>query len=279
MGGALVAERDLRAAEIRKPGPGVFGPIHSRLGRSSGRGWLLTAVHALSIAVGLVGAWSTLGPGSLLSMASISIVGMLVVYVLRSTGGGAVSYQAGLLSGVLAMSWLGLALAFDLLGVLWACALILTTAPVRALAGRLRRAVAGTSDDGDGARDGRGASGTASRTPEAGPVAASIRRAVLLLPDLDVDALCAAWRRSYFQLLDARRTPATAAIVQYRQCILDEIDHRDPHGLSRWLASGPRAAGNPLPFLQGLSAPDDAPSGPDGVWPDPRGRQENDGTS
>ena len=248
----------------------MAGPTRSMLDRSTGR--LLTVVQVLSLAVGLVAAWAVLGADALYSMASISIGGLLVVHVLRSSASAQVGYETGLLSGVQAMSWLGLCLAFDLLGVLWACALIATTRPVRTMWGRARHDLTGSSRDG------------ASRGPrpgarETGPGSTGLRRAVLALPDLDVDALCAAWRRSYFQLLDARPSPVAAEVAHYRQCILDEIDHRDPYGLSRWLASGPRAAGNPLPFLQGLTAPDDAPNGPDGAWPDPWGRQENDGTS
>ena len=255
------------------------------VGRSFGRGRLLTVVHALSIAIGLVAAWMVLGAESLFSMASISIVGLFVVHVLRNPGGSTVSYQTGLLAGVLAMSWLGLALAFDLLGVLWVCALIATTGPVRALGGRLRRQLGRPSDSGHGKRPGQERSGATMPPPvDAGSVAAGMRHAVLLLPDLDVDHLCLAWRRSYFQLLDARRTPVTASVVHYRQCILDELGLRDPYGMSRWLASGPRASGNPLPYLQGRTAPAADPDGTDGLGgpgstlPDRHGRQEKDGS-
>ena len=257
----------------------MSGPFRRRFGRSSGRGRLLTVVHAVSIGVGLAAAWMTLGPSCLYSLVSISVVGLLTVHVLRSPGGATVSYQTGLLSGVLAMSWLGLALAFHGLGVLWVCLLIATTTPVRTLWGHVREA-ARPSQDGAVAHGGRG--GARAPTPPAadvGSVSAGIRRAVLVLPDLDVDALCVAWRRSYFQLLDTRSTPVTAAVVGYRQRILDEMDLRDPRGLSRWLDSLPRASGNPLPYLQAGTAPGDAPDGPGTQRPDPGRRQENDGTS
>ena len=256
----------------------MLGPFRRWVGGSFGKGRLLTVLHAVSIAVGLVSAWMVLGPESLYSMASISIVGLLVVHVLRVPGGSDVSYQTGVLAGVLAMSWLGLALAFDLLGVLWACALAMTTAPVRQLGRRLRRQLGQTSGaGGDDERREPARSGTTTYpATDAPPEAAGMRRAVLLLPELDVDGLCLAWRRSYFQLLDARRTPISAAVVHYRQCILDEIGLRDPYGMSCWLASGPRASGNPLPFLQGRAAPPADPGGPGSSLPERRARREQD---
>ncbi len=257
----------------------MSGPFRRKFGHSSGRGGLLTVFHAVSIAVGLAGAWMTLGPGCLYSIASISVVGLLMVHVLRSAGGATVSYQTGLLSGVLAMSWLGLALAFDSLGVLWCCVLIATTAPVRTWGGHVRQLIARPSPDTEAAHGGRRGSRAPAPAADVGSVSAGIRRAVLVLPDLDVDALCVAWRRSYFQLLDTRSTPVTAAVVGYRQRILDEMDLRDPGGLSLWLDSLPRASGNPLPYLQAGTAPGDDPDGPGTQRPDPGRRQENDGTS
>lgn len=65
---------------------------------------------------------------------------------------------------------------------------------------------------------------------------------------LDDAALCQAWRRS-FLLLQTSRVDRVVRVVELRQQYLDELERRHPAGISRWLASGARAAGNPLPFL------------------------------
>jgi hypothetical protein len=66
---------------------------------------------------------------------------------------------------------------------------------------------------------------------------------------LDDAALCLAWRRS-FTALDAARTPSDhLTLVATRELYLDELQRRYPHGVESWLASGARAASNPMPFL------------------------------
>jgi hypothetical protein len=68
--------------------------------------------------------------------------------------------------------------------------------------------------------------------------------------NLDDDDLCLAWRRSYV-VLQRTHTPATRLqVVEVRQSYLDELERRNALGLSAWLASGARAAGNPTPFIQ-----------------------------
>lgn len=69
------------------------------------------------------------------------------------------------------------------------------------------------------------------------------------LRDLDDEELCLAWRRSFVQLQHATSASVRMLRVQQRQLILDELERRSPDGLAAWLASGCRAAGNPLPFL------------------------------
>jgi hypothetical protein len=69
------------------------------------------------------------------------------------------------------------------------------------------------------------------------------------LRDLDDEALCLAWRRSFVRLQQAPSLSARLRHVQERQRLLDELERRNPDGLAAWLASGCRAAGNPLPFL------------------------------
>jgi hypothetical protein len=48
-------------------------------------------------------------------------------------------------------------------------------------------------------------------------------------------------------------------IVDERRAYLDEIERRTAHGMAAWLASGPRAAGDPSRFVLGDSAAGRAP--------------------
>lgn len=67
--------------------------------------------------------------------------------------------------------------------------------------------------------------------------------------ELSTGDLCAAWRRSYFQLLVARDAATRRSTVERRQDYLDELERRDPRGFVRWLHSGARAGSDPGPFL------------------------------
>jgi hypothetical protein len=66
------------------------------------------------------------------------------------------------------------------------------------------------------------------------------------LTDLE---LCTEWRRSFNALEATAHVSLHFEVVRLRQLYLDEIERRHPEGLRRWLASGARAAGNPMPFL------------------------------
>jgi hypothetical protein len=70
------------------------------------------------------------------------------------------------------------------------------------------------------------------------------------LDSLDDGALCLAWRRSFRLLETAPSTAIRLAVVQPRQKYLDELQRRSPEGLAAWLASGARASGNPLPYVE-----------------------------
>ena len=63
-------------------------------------------------------------------------------------------------------------------------------------------------------------------------------------------ALCRAWRHSFLLLQGTSRVDGLVAVTALRQRYLDELVRRHPAEIARWLASRPRAAGNPLPFLR-----------------------------
>jgi hypothetical protein len=66
---------------------------------------------------------------------------------------------------------------------------------------------------------------------------------------MDDETLCLAWRSSYVALQAVSSMARELKIVQRRQEILDELERRNDRGFSAWLASRPRAAGDPLRFL------------------------------
>jgi hypothetical protein len=66
---------------------------------------------------------------------------------------------------------------------------------------------------------------------------------------LSTPELCLAWRRSYLALLDVTSSPARCKIVRLRQCLLDELERRDPDGFTRWLDTGARAGSDPGRYL------------------------------
>ena len=68
---------------------------------------------------------------------------------------------------------------------------------------------------------------------------------------LSDEQLCQQWRASYSAVRAAHGAEDRARVVQNRQRVLDELDRRHGVGFAAWLASSPRSAGNPLPYLQG----------------------------
>jgi hypothetical protein len=72
---------------------------------------------------------------------------------------------------------------------------------------------------------------------------------VAILGALDDAELCLAWRRSFVLLNEAASPQEKLVVVTLRERYLDELQRRCPSGVSRWLDSGARASGNPLPFL------------------------------
>lgn len=67
--------------------------------------------------------------------------------------------------------------------------------------------------------------------------------------ELSDDELCLAWRRSFTQLKRAASADRRQAMVDVRRAYLDELEHRHPDSFATWLASNPRAAGNPARFF------------------------------
>ncbi|TDW24535.1 hypothetical protein [Kribbella kalugense] len=67
--------------------------------------------------------------------------------------------------------------------------------------------------------------------------------------ELTDDELCLAWRRSFPQLQRALGSDRRQAMVDVRRAYLDELERRYPDSFATWLASNPRAAGNPARFF------------------------------
>lgn len=215
--------------------------------RTLGR-WVWQLVRGLSAVVGVVAAGIELGRTSLAcTLVALWLLGVVVMSLARSAGWRAIGPRWVLAFGLLALAWLGLLLLFGVAGLVWVGTLALTSAPVRRL-WSLRHLRPGVSvpaeapppehDPAPAARVPRDDPGVLSVLPSAGEVAT-----------LSNDDLCLAWRRSYVQLAQAALASSRARIVACRASILDEIDKRDPEGLGTWLASNPRAAGNPAPYL------------------------------
>ena len=75
-------------------------------------------------------------------------------------------------------------------------------------------------------------------------------------PELDLstltdEQLCQLWRASYVALLNSPSDRASTTVLE-RQSYLDEFERRNRSGFAVWLASGPLASANPLPYLVGV---------------------------
>ncbi len=212
--------------------------------RTAGR-WVWRTVRGVSAVAGMVAAGMTLGQTALwCAVVALWLMGVVIMSLARSAGLRTIGVRWVLVFGLLSTSWLGLVLFFGSTGVVWVLVLGLTTAPVRRL-WMLRRLRTTPAPPGP----------TPLPTGLDGPLVDVVPAETdlsTLSPDvsrLATDELCLAWRRSYVHLVRTGLTPAMTAIVHRRQSILDELDRRDPDGLGLWLASNPRAAGNPWPYL------------------------------
>ena len=72
------------------------------------------------------------------------------------------------------------------------------------------------------------------------------------LRELSDEQLCRRWRASYraSQRQQSSAVKLIAAVAE-RQMYLDELERRNTSGFALWLASGPRAMEDPLPYLTG----------------------------
>lgn len=142
----------------------------------------------------------------------------------------------------------GLTTALGWAGLGW---VLLITAAHPAVGGRLARNLERDTP----------AVATSSRAPttlaEAGRgVAPPVESRLAQLPaaevvaSLDDEALCQAWRRSFVHLSACRLPSRRLELVSLRQIYLDELGRRHPAAVDSWLASGARAASNPMPFLE-----------------------------
>jgi hypothetical protein len=79
------------------------------------------------------------------------------------------------------------------------------------------------------------------------PVAPQPTRSTL--DQMSTFELCAAWRRSYWAMLDEPDRKCRCAIAHQRQSMLDELERRDVDGFGRWLKAGARAGSDPGRYL------------------------------
>jgi hypothetical protein len=236
-------------------------------GRAGRGGWwqrLWWSGAYLTLALGLVAAFVMWGAGSsLVAAAALAIASWAVVVALRDEEKPSVRFRdlyVATGSGIAVVAGVGLVSALRWPALLVVGALLLT-APgwrrrVRAWRTRLAEpdeprpdAPEPGPDTGPwpdalaGAMPGRGA------TPPDQPATPAPARPDPDPTALDDEALCREWRTSFVRLQAAVGPIARAQVVARRQAILDELAHRHEAGIARWLASGARAASNPMRFL------------------------------
>jgi hypothetical protein len=170
------------------------------------------------------------------------------------------STRIGFEWGVVLVSSAGLLAAFGWFGALLVLTVVLTSPRGRILlrTSRLnalrRQAVADDTADNRDVAGSLDILGPAFGGTARGPLMRLVSLAEMPdadgVPTLDDDALCQAWRRSYVRLEASRGADSRLDVVRLRQLYLDELVRRHPAEVRLWLASGARAAGNPLPFLE-----------------------------
>jgi hypothetical protein len=97
------------------------------------------------------------------------------------------------------------------------------------------------------------------RRPESGPASCSPPTparppgdpAPLVITAVSDEDLCRLWRASFPSVRKATDPQEMMWATGERQLYLDELERRNGAAFHAWLASSPRAAGNPLPYLRG----------------------------
>lgn len=199
------------------------------------------------LAVAGLGVAIVLSPAALLTLVGIAVVGTILTLLLVR-GDGARSHgdrtrsllTSGLTAGMVAGALVGFA---SLLGpgVFPLVLFLLVSSPYAWRTWRhLRRSIFAPSDVQQAAMD--------DPLPDTSP---RFRPALSPSPpaELSDEQLCQAWLASYWALRDGTSSIQMTGVVAARQRLLDEFERRNRRGLAAWLASGPRAAGNPLPYL------------------------------
>lgn len=210
--------------------------------RPRGReGLLWCALTALSGVIGMALARAELGTGGLfVCWAFTTLLAMCIVLAVRGPRFRGTNWiRLSALGGVMSTAAVGLATGLGAAGVVWILAIVATSRAGR----RLVPARPVETPARGGPRD------PATRATPVVPPAPPPDLPTATLRELDDEELCLAWRRSFVQLQQATSASVRMLRVQQRQLILDELERRNPDGLAAWLASGCRAAGNPLPFL------------------------------
>jgi hypothetical protein len=86
-------------------------------------------------------------------------------------------------------------------------------------------------------------------SPGGGHGAQSLAASLNLTESLNTAELCRAWSRSYRALRMSTTPDQVTGISQARRIYLEALEERDPAGVARWLATDPRADGDPTPYL------------------------------
>ena len=221
----------------------------------------------ITVALGLVcdvvvwGVWGPVAAALAIFVPAFGLAALVDKDVWTST-------RIGFEWGVVLVSCAGLVAAFAWSGALLVLMVALTSPRMRILlrTGRLNAVIRKAVQEDRGLRDDAGSIDGLGAVL-AGADGGSLRMLVPLaempdaegVPTLDDDALCQAWRRSYVRLEASHAADARLEVVRLRQLYLDELVRRHPAEVRHWLASGARAAGNPLPFL-GRPVLQDGPS-------------------
>ena len=247
--------------------------------RVSARRWQTVWSSAVRVtaAGGLVCAVATWGMSGPLATCVALMVPTSAACVMAGAGGVRAVMSTALRVSLALVGAAGLVAAAGWSGVAWLVFLAATTPFVRTIvqAGRLLRG--GPSQRADWAATVLAGGGDAAEAdrwllPSGGPGQLPTLAPLTELPDvegvsaLDDQEVCAAWRRSYVQL-EFAGAERRLEVVRLRQVYLDELSRRHPVEVRRWLASGARAAGNPLPFLERPAVRPEAPSD-DEWWPE-----------